>query len=586
MPIARIMPWSLMMALAAQGLLAVAAEADPRDIARGLPIVSEGYCDQPYVVVTRDGNWLCVLTTGKGEEGQRGQHVVSTISKDHGKTWSRPVDIEPADGPEASWVIPLVTPGGRVYAFYDYNGDRVSTLRGKPARADMLGWYVYRYSDDHGKSWSRERYRLPMRLTACDRANDWNGEVQIFWGICKPQIINNGMVFSFTKLGRYLLENGEGWLYRSDNILTESDPAKLRFDLWPEGDRGIRSPEFGSIQEEHNLVQVAGDRLYCVYRTTRGFPCHTYSDDGGRSWGKPEPMTYTPGGRPIKTPRACPKLWRTSSGKFLFWFHHYAGTSWRPRNPAWIVGGVERDGRIHWSQPEVLLHGPESKADMSYPDLIEQDGRFWVTETQKTVARVHEVDRTLLEGLWNQGKEKAVSREGLVLDLSAESLKPGSVDLERRWDLSKSNGLTLDLWVRFDELAQGQTILDNRNEAGKGILLETAPNKTVRVVLNDGATKVSWECDPDLLREKSPHHVAIIADNGPRLLSFVVDGFHCNGGKDRPSGWTRWKETMGDVTGSGKLRVGPSLKGKLERLRVYGRYLRTSEAVASFHAGP
>ena len=28
----------------------------------------EGYCDQPYVVITKDGNWLCVLTTGAGHE--------------------------------------------------------------------------------------------------------------------------------------------------------------------------------------------------------------------------------------------------------------------------------------------------------------------------------------------------------------------------------------------------------------------------------------------------------------------------------------------------------------------------------------
>ncbi len=40
---------------------------------------------------------------------------------------------------------------------------------------------------------------------------------------------------------------------------------------------------------------------------------------------------------------------------------------------------------------------------MSYPDLIEQDGRYWITETQKTVARVHSVDPELLEGLWKQG---------------------------------------------------------------------------------------------------------------------------------------------------------------------------------------
>src|SRR5574340_1570412 len=74
-----------------------APAGDSRNIRNGFPIPKEGYCDQPYVVKNDDGSWLCVLTTGKGVEGQPGQHVVSTISRDRGRTWSPLVDIEPAD---------------------------------------------------------------------------------------------------------------------------------------------------------------------------------------------------------------------------------------------------------------------------------------------------------------------------------------------------------------------------------------------------------------------------------------------------------------------------------------------------------
>jgi len=179
--------------------------ADGRNIASGSPIPDQGYCDQPYIVVTRDGNWLCTLTTGPGREGQGGQHVVATVSTDQGNTWSPLIDIEPSDGPEASWVVPLVTPTGRVYAFYSYNGDRVSTLPGSAGkiRADTIGWYCYRYSDDNGRTWSSTRYRLPVRQTACDLANNWKGSVQIFWGIDKPKIDDGRVYFSFTKLGKY-----------------------------------------------------------------------------------------------------------------------------------------------------------------------------------------------------------------------------------------------------------------------------------------------------------------------------------------------------------------------------------------------
>ena len=108
---------------AAADRLAEALKQDPPpiDIATGHVIPDEGYCDQPYVVKLPYGTWLCTMTTGKGHEGNRGQHIVSTRSKDHGKTWSKLVDIEPADGPEASWVMPYLTDYGRVYVFYTYN---------------------------------------------------------------------------------------------------------------------------------------------------------------------------------------------------------------------------------------------------------------------------------------------------------------------------------------------------------------------------------------------------------------------------------------------------------------------------------
>ena len=557
---------------------------DPRDIRNGSVIPDEGYCDQPYVVITREGNWLCTLTTGPGVEGQKGQHVVSTISCDKGKTWSRLVDIEPSAGPEASWVVPLVVPSGRVYAFYTYNGDQVATLRGRPIRADTLGWYAFKFSDDHGRSWSATRYRIPMRVTECDRQNDWQGKVQMFWGIDKPKVVGHDVFFAFTKLRRYQLIDGEGWFYRSSNLLTESDPAKIDWQLLPEGERGLRAPQFGSVQEEHNLVPLADGALYCVYRTTLGFPCHAYSRDGGRTWSVPEPMTYAPGGRRVKNPRACPKLWRTSEGRYLFWFHNHGGLSFEGRNPAWICGGIERQGRIWWSQPEILLYGLAPTDRMSYPDLIEQDGRYWVTETQKTVARVHEIDKTLLEGMWTQGQRKEVVREGLALELGGKQLS-GRVATLPPLDLAKTGGLAIDLWARWDEFSPGEAVMDSHDAAGRGIRLVTVKEGAVRIELGDGKNRAAWESDPGMLTAGRLHHVVAIVDAGPRIVMFVVDGVLCDGGSARPQGWHRYSAPLGDV-GGGDVRLGESTKGRLESLRIYGRALRTSEAISNYHAGP
>jgi len=42
-------------------------------------IPDENYCDQPYVVINKKGEWVVVMTTGAGGEGNPGQHVVATI---------------------------------------------------------------------------------------------------------------------------------------------------------------------------------------------------------------------------------------------------------------------------------------------------------------------------------------------------------------------------------------------------------------------------------------------------------------------------------------------------------------------------
>ena len=80
-------------------------------------------------------------------------------------------------------------------------------------------------------------------------------------------------------------------------------------------------------------------------------------------------------------------------------------------------------------------------------------------------------------------------------------------------------------------------------------------------------------------------HVVAIVDTGPGVISFVVDGVLCDGGDARSNGWGRIAAELRDVSGTGAVRLPPGRRGELGRLRIYGRYLRTSEALANFHAG-
>jgi hypothetical protein len=236
---------------------------------------------------------------------------------------------------------------------------------------------------------------------------------------------------------------------------------------------------------------------------------------------------------------------------------------------------------------------------MSYPDLIEDAARFFLTETQKDVARVHPVDRTLLEGLWSQFDRRTVAADGLILSLPGDggsmpqsvAMPPLPAFLARDTTLGDHGtkdlraGFALDVWVTFDSMAAGQILLDNRTGGGQGFCVETTSRGTVEIILNDGRSESRWDCDPGLLQAGRMHHLAISVDGGPKVIVFLVDGRLCDGGEARQFGWGRCSPNLRDAAGSRTLRIAPSLNGRMHSLRIYHRCLRTSEAVGNWRAG-
>lgn len=379
------------------------------DIATGHEIPSEGYCDQPYVVKLADGTWLCTMTTGKGHEGSAGQHIVSCRSADRGKTWGALTDIEPADGPEASWAMPYLTTYGRVYVFYTYNARNMRSVIGGGKRVDVLGEYALKYSDDGGLTWSRQRWFIPVRETDIDRRNPYQGKVRFFWGVGKPIRHKGALFLGFSKvgkLGRNYIEVSESWFLRSPNIDTERDPDRLVWQTLPDGEHPLKSPE-GPIAEEVNLVSLSDGSLFCTYRTVAGHPCHAYSRDDGKTWTKKEYMTYGPAGGLVNHPRAANFVRKFTlgpyAGRYIYWFHNHPGKSYMGRNPVFLLGGIEVDSPngkvIQWGKPVAVLYDKNPKVRISYPDFI-WDGGLYITETQKSVARVHRIPDGLLQSLW------------------------------------------------------------------------------------------------------------------------------------------------------------------------------------------
>jgi hypothetical protein len=611
-------------ALAAASRSAVPGPStDPRLITQGLNIPSQGYADQPYIVQTDDGAWLCVMTTGVGKEGESGQIVVSMRSRDRGRTWEAIVPLEPADGPEASYAVALKVPSGRIYAFYNHNTDNVREVKredkGVYKRVDSLGHYVFKYTDDHGRTWSAQRYPVPVREFATDRNNVYGGKLRFFWNVGRPLILGDAAILVLHKVGAMgagFFAQSEGAFLKSRNIVTERDPTRITFETLPDGDIGLRTPAGGGrVAEEQSIAALSDGSLYCVYRTTDGWPASAYSRDGGHTWTPPAYKTYTAGGRRVKHPRAANFVWRCGNGRFLYWFHNHGGpfiaamqadlsgvtgNPYNDRNPAWLMAGIERDtpqGKIiQWSQPEILLYDDDPYIRMSYPDLVEEGGKFYVTETQKNVGRVHEIPAALLEGLFGQFEARTVARAGLALQLPT---KPGQ-PLPRETALPKlpefnardtkradyggtdlRAGFSLEMRFKLADLAPGQVLVDSRDGQGRGLLLATAAGGALRIVLHDGRTESAWESDAGSLRVGVAHHVVVTVDGGPKIITFIVDGVLNDGGQERQFGWGRFSPHLRTPNSGGKAKLAPALSS----LRVYTRALRTSEAVGNYRAG-
>ena len=582
---------------------------DWREINAGRTIPDEEYVDQPYLIRCDDGAWLCTLTTSRGGEGATTSHVVATRSTDQGRTWSTPVPLEAETPPESAYATLLKVAGGRIFAFYDHNSENIREIPGenggKPVkRVDTLGQFVFRTTDDGGRTWSTQRHVIPVRETQIDRANVTGGRTRIFWHVGRPLVHGGAVFLPFAKMtGVSNLSRSESYFLRSDNLLTEPDPAKIRWATLPDGETGLRAPR-GIIAEEPSLVALSDGTLFCVYRTAAGRPAHATSHDGGHTWSTAAFLTYAPGGREVKHTRAANFIWRTAAGRYLYWFHNHEVPDFNgQRNPAWVAGGREIDtpaGRtLAWSEPEILLHAPEAATRMSYPDLLEDGGRYFVSETQKTVARIHEIPSAFLDMLWAQPDTRQVATGNLVADLNAAACAPGkTAKLPAAFDLeanAERGGLTLECWVKFTDLAPGQTLFDSRSPAGTGFTCHTTDRGTVQVTLrgavggpgraNAVLAETGWDCDAGLLQPGTWHHLVVILDGGAKLVLFVVDGRVGDGGAARPYGWARLPRELRMIPTTATLRLAPSLHGELGRVRVYSRRLYVSEAVGNGRAG-
>jgi len=393
---------------------------------------------QVQLCVTPKNTWLACWTQG-GYESNPDQRVVVARSLDEGRTWGAEIVIE-ASAPNyrvPAWIVSSVVPHtGRVYLFYWYN------VNGVPLRD--AGDIFFKYSDDDGRTWS-ERFRIGVPRTAIDDATgDLHG-----WNFGQPRLLPTGQVLmTYAKIRRSSLypkgwrldahnqwqpepgtdpttkpanEQGgspndwctEVFFIELSNILTETDPAKLKFRFLPEGTEGLWVPypetdrHFG---QEGTLVGLSGGRLLCVFRSRLGHPFYSISADRGAIWSKPDILRLRPGGEPFNQPCAPCPMSKLPDGRFVFLFHNVRpeGWGWYPRDPLWITvareaPGVTENAGLYFSKPKVIIYndglpgGPFKDFEIGYPQFYHFGGRNFVAYSNKTCQNhINEVPGALL----------------------------------------------------------------------------------------------------------------------------------------------------------------------------------------------
>lgn len=533
--------------------------ADWRNISEGRIITGDGYADQPYIVCTDDGAWLCCVTVSGRKEGSSDQHVATFRSTDQGLTWEKEVRVEEPGSPENSYAVMLKVPSGRVYIFYTRNSDNVRSILSHDrsasySRVDSLGHYVFRFSDDNGKSWSKECYDIPFRKFRCDLNNVYGGELCFFWNVGRPFVMDGRAYLPLSKigeLGRGFFQQSEGALMMSDNILTETDPAKIRWATLPDGDIGLRTPPGGdTVAEEHTYVTLSDGSVCASYRSVDGYSVECYSRDGGHTWETPHYKRLA-SGTPAKNPRAANFIWKMKDGRYLYWFHnnggHFIRDLWKNggkrnpydgRNPVWLCGGVEvdtpRGKEIAWLEPHIFLYGEKQRYGISYPDFWEEGGRFFVSETQKTTARVHEVPKEFIEGLFTEPKGTLLS-EGRgggtcsVPALPCFSRLPPDVPQH-----------VVRLSFELSSSAPGRWI--NALDAN-GLGVEVALTDDRRMLLRWNEPERRLAMDSQILPQDI-QSAEIVLDFGPCIAFFRCNGAFCDGGEERRFGWLFFDPNM------------------------------------------
>eukprot|EP01084_Bolivina_argentea_P161617 281344_1 len=616
-------------------------EYDPRNVSSGTIMYNWNYLDQPYCIIIpnnttpynessmdiKPGNWVCIITGSPSGEGGRGERVLSLYSEDNGNTWSKPIDVESNTTLPNAYATIAINQYGRIYTMYNFNKNNITTFpNGQPlSRTDELGFFAYKYSDNSGRSWSKDRYIIPYRNTDIDSKNSFNGSVDIMWCVDQTKWENNQLYYAFTKIQNYPQNPPESlWIINSPNIWNEMNINNIKWNLYPYGNYGIQpiNNNTKSVSEEGHILPLSDNKGFqMIFRSNEGYLGCSYTNSvdinvNYSQWTESYYCQYanmfgSENTKFVKNPRGpiTPKRIISNSYSnnimYLMLYFNNGANGGSDRNPYWLTSGMEiyneklNVTQILWSQPELALFSiNENNGKMGYPDIIQyindNELNVLVTETNKSIARLHRIPNNIIKGLLTQFSliiDPSKSNVSVVFNnvnqsnINATDLIPGfDINSDYKMDLGFSIFMILE---NHNESTVGDVMLEYMNDSA-GIKIIVVENYAIRIELFDVTGhnftfNTDNECVKSLVDSKIKQHAfGLIIDGNARILSLFVDGYLCDGSNSQLFGWTWLPKTFQSMNNKqNRLAIGP-YSGTISQGYWFTRAMLTSDMVAFY----
>jgi hypothetical protein len=347
----------------------------------------------------------------------------------------------------------------------------------------------------------------------------------------------------------------------------------------------VHSPLFAGTQEEHVATPLpSGAGFYMVFRTVQGVAAYTISRDKGVTWQAPASIKEGFARENVKHPRANVKALNLNDGRFLLWNHFNGTTDFLNRNPAWVCPGREVNGDIEWSAPEVLLYSSDPTVRMSYPDLYASNGHWYVTQTDKSTARVTAIPDSFISEIFQPVRTRGTCKTGLVFQAGAPAANGSLGMLPPLSSLTATDaaGFTVEFAMNCPTLDTGRMLLSTMDANGRGWSVQTAADGALLFTMSDGTNSLLWTTDATTFRPGVWEHVTIHVDAAAKLVSVTTNGHVQTGGTARQFGWTRFSSALGQVNGYAPLWASPTVLGNTPFVRIYDRPLLHCQAIGNY----